>query len=74
MNAKPETFEQLLSHWTTLELSADLDVQYVTARKMRERQSVGTQHWPRLTDAARAKGISITQEDLLAMRNRRVAA
>lgn len=74
MNAKLTTFPALLSHWTTLELSADLDVPYVNARKMLERQSVGITHWPRLIDAAAGKGIPLRYSDLVAMRRAKVAA
>lgn len=64
---KPTNFPDLLSHWSTLELSADLAVPYVTARKMRERESVGVKHWPALIEKAEAKGIVLEYSDLVAM-------
>ncbi len=64
---KPATFSELLTHWSTLDLSADLDVPYVTARKMRERESVGVKHWPALIEKAEAKGIILEYSDLVAM-------
>lgn len=66
--AKPATFEALLGNWSTLELSADLRVPYVTARKMRERKSVSIIHWPSLVTAAQRKGLRVTIDDLVAMR------
>lgn len=74
MMTKPNTFADLLDHWTTLELSADLGVSYVTARKMRERKSVSVSHWPTLIDAARRKGIDINLDILMELRRQRVAA
>lgn len=74
MKHAPDTFEALLANWSTPELSADLGVPYVTARKMRERKSVGVDHWPRLVDAATRKGISIDVAKLVELRNQRSAA
>lgn len=74
MKHAPDTFETLLAHWTTPELSADLGVPYVTARKMRERKSVGVDHWPRLVEAAARKGILLNIERLMEMRNQRTVA
>ena len=68
---KPNTFPELLDHWTTPELSAALAVPYVTARKMRERRSVGIGHWPRFIEAAGDKGIRLTLDDLARMRLRK---
>lgn len=70
MEHTPETFDGLLAHWTTPELSADLQVPYVTARKMRERKSVGVSHWPALIDAAQRRGIRIEYRDLVAMKQK----
>lgn len=74
MEHTPDTFDALLAHWTTPELSADLGVPYVTARKMRERKSVSVDHWPRLVEAAQRRGIPISVEKLMRMRNKRSAA
>lgn len=67
---KPKTFPDLLTHWSTLELSADLSVPYVTARKMRERGSVSVPHWPTLIEKAASKGLNLEYSDLVAMKQR----
>ena len=74
MKHAPDTFETLLANWTTPELSAELGVPYVTARKMRERKSMGITHWPALIKAAQSRGIALDFERLVAMRRRKVAA
>ena len=71
---KPETFDELLGLWETpKELSIELDTIYVTAQLMKRRRSVGVNHWPKLITAAAAKGVHLTTDDLLAMRERRKA-
>lgn len=65
---EPQTFSELLADWPTLQLSADLGVSYVTARKMRERESVGIAHWPKLIETARRKGFKLSYDRLVAMR------
>lgn len=77
METKPDTFEKLLELWKTPKaLSADLGVPYINAQQMFRRKSVGIDHWPRLIDLASAKGVQITNDDLVAMslRRREVAA
>jgi hypothetical protein len=69
MKTAIETFDDLLSRWTTLELSAALGVPYVTARKMRERKSVAVPHWAALLAAAAERGIFLSYDDLVAMRS-----
>lgn len=71
---KPQTFSDLLSHWTHAELSEALGVPYINARKMRERESVSAVHWPVLIDAAAAKGVDLEYSDLVAMKRARRAA
>lgn len=68
MNSTTCTIDGLLAAWTITDLSADLGVKYETARKMRERGSVSPAHWPKLLDAARARGFAISYDDLVAMR------
>lgn len=65
---KPTTFPELLANWTTLDLSEDLGVPYVNARKMRERGSVSVDYWPSLIEKASAKGIDLEYSDLVAMK------
>ncbi len=65
---KPNTFEELLSLWENPKaLSLDLGVPYINAQMMKRRRSVGVTHWPRLIDLAAAKGIRLTNDDLVAM-------
>lgn len=74
MKRKPDTFEALLAHWSTVELSSDLGVPYVNARKMRERKSVDAAHWDKLLAAAKRKGLSVEFSDLVEMRRAKVTA
>lgn len=74
MLKKPGTFGELLEGWPTLELASDLGVPYVTARKMRERQSVSIIHWPKLIERAKGRGHVLSYDDLVAMRSRKEAA
>jgi hypothetical protein len=76
MSTRPKSFEELLGLWDSPKaLSAALDVPYVNAQAMKRRKSVDVVHWPRLIDLAAAKGITITNDDLVAMTlKRRVAA
>lgn len=76
MRTKPDTFEKLLTLWESPKaLSADLGVPYINAQQMLRRKSVGIDHWPRLIELASAKGVQITNDDLVAMSlKRRVAA
>jgi hypothetical protein len=75
MKKNPTTFDELLGLWDTpKELSLALGTLYVTAQLMKRRRSVGVDHWPRLIEAAAAKGVILTSDDLLAMREKRRAA
>ena len=66
------TFDDVLSLWASPKaLSDDLDVPYVNAQAMKARKSIGVDHWPRLIELLSHKGISVTTDDLLAMRQRR---
>lgn len=75
MQSKPSTFSELLANWSTSDLSADLGVPYVNARKMKERGSVAPEHWQTLITTAKRRGFRLTPDDLVAMRQRnRVSA
>ncbi len=68
MLKKPDTFKKLLNLWgTPKNLSEELGVPYVTAQQMIRRSSVSIDHWPKLVELARAKGVVITNDDLVAM-------
>lgn len=75
MMNKPDTFEALLDLWKTPKaLSEALDVKYVTAQQMMLRKSVGIDHWPKLIGLAQSHGITLTNDDLVAMSLKRRAA
>ena len=74
MSTKPTTFEDLLALFSHNELSLALGVEYVTARKMRERASVNVIYWPSLIVAAAGKGVAIGYPDLVAMAQLRASA
>jgi len=69
MEKRPKTFDDLLSLWgSPKELSLALDVPYVTAQQMKRRKTVSVEHWPRLLELAKERGIEITADDLLKMK------
>lgn len=71
---KPTTFDELLDLWDQpRDLSDALGVPRLNARAMKARKSVGIDHWPALLSALKAKGISMTWEELAALRQRRSA-
>ena len=75
MNNKPTTFSELLANWASpKELSVDLAIPYINSQQMKMRGSVSVKHWPRLIQAAAAKGVKITANDLVALRSRKVDA
>lgn len=69
MAKHPKTFDELLSLWETpKDLSLALDVPYVTAQQMKRRKTVSVEHWPKLIELTKARGVQITAEDLLKMK------
>ena len=69
MPKHPETFEDILSLWESpKELSVALNVPYVTAQQMKRRKTVSVEHWPKLIELTRQRGINITADDLLRMK------
>lgn len=72
---KLSTFDDVLALWASPKaLSDDLGVPYVNAQAMKNRRSIGVDHWPRLIELLAARGHSVTTDDLLAMRQRRRVA
>lgn len=65
----PSTISGLIDMWPSIaEFAADLDVGYEAAKQMRRRNSVAVEHWPRLMEACRQRGISgINAEHMVAM-------
>lgn len=54
-------FYDLLEHWTATELSDDLGVTFRTGWSIKRRGSVSLEHWPRLIEAAKRKGIALDE-------------
>jgi hypothetical protein len=68
MNKKPTSFEDLLDLWETPKaLSVALRIPYVNAQAIKQRKSIGVTHWPRLIELAAARGIHLTNDDLVEM-------
>jgi len=69
MPKHPETFEDILALWDSpKDLSVALNVPYVTAQQMKRRKTVSVEHWPKLIELTRQRGINITADDLLKMK------
>jgi hypothetical protein len=72
MAKKPTTFDELLDLWEQpRDLSDALGVSRLNARAMKLRKSVGIDHWPALITALKAKGVSMTWQELAELRQRR---
>jgi len=68
---KPSTFRELISDWGGIPAFADdLNLGYVTAQKMHQRDSVAVRHWPALLQKAAGRGIYLTSDRLLEMKAR----
>lgn len=66
---KLKTFDDVLALWEKPKaLSDDLRVPYVNAQAMKNRGSIGVDHWPRLIELLAEKGYTVTTDDLLKMR------
>ena len=62
------TYQDLIAIWPTVaDFARDIGVGYQTARKMRDRNSVGSKYWKTVIQAACARGVYLTAEDLLRM-------
>lgn len=51
-----------------LALRTALGLEYVTAQKMYQRDSVAVRHWPALIEHARSKGIAVGPDDLMRLK------
>lgn len=68
---KLQTFDDVLALWKTPKaLSDDLRVPYINAQAMKNRRSIGVDHWSRLIELLAARGYALTTDDLLKMRDR----
>lgn len=69
---KPTTFDEALSLWDShTALSEELGVIYVTAQAMRTRRTISDEQWPKVVAAWKRRGVSLTGDDLLRMRQQR---
>ncbi len=65
---KLTTFDEVLALWEKPKaLSDDLGVPFVNAQAMKARKSIAVDHWPRLIEALKSRGYSITNDELVAM-------
>lgn len=68
MKKKLSTFDDVLALWATPKaLSEALGVPYINAQAMKARKSIAVDHWPKLIEALKALGYSLTNDELVAM-------
>lgn len=73
MITKPDTFRSLIEHLGGVKAFADkLGVGEFAAKKMRDRNSVAVEHWPRLVMVAKENGLLLTTDDFVAMSAHRI--
>jgi hypothetical protein len=72
MIEKPATFRTLIQALGGVKSFADaMGLGENTAKKMRDRSSVATDHWPKLIRIARANGFLYTTDDFVEMASKR---
>lgn len=68
---KLSTFDDVLGLWETPKALSDaLGVPYINAQAMKNRRSIGVDHWSKLLKLLAERGYVLTTDDLLAMRDR----
>lgn len=68
---KLRTFDDVLALWETPKaLSEALNVPYINAQAMKNRRSIGVDHWSKLLKLLAERGYALTTDDLLEMRDR----
>lgn len=68
------TFDDLLALWESPKaLSEALGVPYINAQAMKNRRSIGVDHWSRILELVSERGYALTTDDLLHMRAKRRA-
>jgi hypothetical protein len=73
MNDAPHSISDLVARWDTIGDFADaISCGYEAARQMRRRESIAPEHWPKVIEAAKARGIPGVTIDWLV--EQRVAA
>jgi len=69
---KPTTFKEALALWDSHSaLSEEIGVIYVTAQAMRNRGTISDEHWPKVIEAWKRRGVTLTNDDFLRMRRAR---
>lgn len=69
MSQKPETYSDLIAHLGGVSRFSEITgINEHTAKKMRDRNSIGVAHWPVVMKVSKSAGLSITADDLLQMR------
>lgn len=62
------TFEDVLSLWESPKALSDaLGVPYINAQAMKARKSIAVDHWPKLIEALKSQGYSLSNDELVAM-------
>jgi len=57
---------EIINRFGVREFAAELGLEYETVRRMRDRHRIAVEHWPRLIEAAHARGwVDVTAESLL---------
>lgn len=75
MIRKPETFRKLIEQLGGVNtFAAKMGLGEFAAKKMRDRNSVAVEHWPRLIDVAREDGLILTTDDFVNMKLARAAS
>lgn len=72
MIEKPDTFRSLIEALGGVKAFADkMNLGEFAAKKMRDRNSVATDHWPRLVQVCRENGFLFTTDDFVEMSTKR---
>lgn len=67
MQSKLTSFSDLIAQWPSLVVfHEDLGVPYPTAAAMKQRGSIGSEHWARVVEAASKRGIEGVTVEMLA--------
>jgi hypothetical protein len=69
MEQTPTTISDLIAKWDTIgDFAVDVGCGYEAARQMRRRESIAPEHWGRVVDASKKRGVSGVSFEWLAKR------
>ena len=71
VQSEETSFSSLIREWGIADFAEAIGVPYSHASVMAVRNSVGIDHWPALIVALKAKGVSMTWQELAELRQRR---